>query len=116
MIPAELSALVWPLTLILCVLVVLRKLRSDLSPITREVVTGLANHAKTYSLAYALAMCYGAAASLQALGDVAKDLGWVYIGAAAKVMQPGIVAIIAFVNRVPEARPAKPPTQPPFSQ
>lgn len=63
----------------------------------------LKQHSAKYALAYAMAMMYAAAASLQSLSEVAVAMHWVYVGAAAKVLQPGVVAVIAYVSNGPTA-------------
>lgn len=95
------NSLVWPLSFLLVALLVLRQVREQLEPITTGVVRGLSSHAQRYALGYALACLYASAASLQALADEATRLGWLYVAAAAKVIQPGAVAIIAYVTKAP---------------
>ena len=94
-------AVLWPLACLLVALLALRQVREDTRPVVRAVSAGLAQHAQRYALAYAMATLYGAAASLQALAEVAQQLGWVHVAAAAKVIQPGAVAVIAYVSRSP---------------
>ena len=110
---------VWPLAFVLVSLFILRQLRDEVRPIFINVVGGVASNAKQYSLMYAMAFIYASAASLQALAEVATSFGWVHVAAFAKVAQPGIVAIIAYVTKPPsftQAAPDKPtPTNPPFA-
>lgn len=98
---------VLPLLAILALLVVAHQFRERLEPVIAAVVAGLAKHASQHSLAYALAFLYAAAASLQALAEVATEHGWVYVAAFAKVAQPAAVAIIAFVRPSPTQEAAK---------
>lgn len=65
------------------------------------VEQGLINDAIKDYKAYAMATMYALAASLQALSDVASGMGWHKTAAVAKVVLPGIVAVIAFVNKSP---------------
>jgi hypothetical protein len=102
-----LSPAIWPLTFILVSLFILRQIRQDVNPIFKGVIGGLAQHSTKYALAYAMASLYAAAASLQALAEVATQFHWVYLAAAAKVMQPGIVAVIAYITKGPSAEPSE---------
>jgi hypothetical protein len=65
------------------------------------VERSLTAQAATYAPAYAMGFLYASAASLQALTEVASQMQWPYLVAASKVLQPGIVAIIAYVNKSP---------------
>jgi len=117
--PADLMAansIVWPLTVLLIMLFVLRQIESEVKPIVAGMVTGLAAQSTRNAASWAMAALMAAAASCQALGEVATDLGWIYAAAAAKVFQPGLVAVIAFVMRSPaQNAEAKPKTNPPFA-
>lgn len=101
--------LIWPLAFLLVALLVVRQIRDEMKPVARAVVDGLAKHGARHSLAYAMAILYATAASLQALADVARDMGWLYVEAFAKVVQPGAVAIIAFVRPSPAESGTRPP-------
>lgn len=94
--------LIWPLSFVLVALFVLRKVEEEIRPLVRNVVGGVAKNAQQYALMYAMAFIYASAASLQALGEVATQFGWIYVAAAAKVLQPGIVAVIAYVTKPPQ--------------
>jgi hypothetical protein len=115
---ADTLPLIWPLAFVLVALFVLRKIEAQINPIIVNVVGGVATNAKQYALMYAMAFIYASAASLQALGEVATGFGWIHIAAFAKVAQPGIVAIIAYVTKPPQFTQAnadvKTPTNPPF--
>ena len=65
------------------------------------VEKSLTAQAAAYAPAYAMGFLYASAASLQALTEVAAQMQWPYLAAASKVLQPGIVAVIAFVNKSP---------------
>lgn len=91
----------WPLAIVAIVVFCAWWLCSDLRPIVSGVISGIAAHAQKYAPSYGIALLLGLAASLQALSEVAEKLGWVYAGAIAKVMQPGIVAMIGFIMRSP---------------
>lgn len=93
--------LVWPLTFLLLALIIIRKIGDDMRPVFVGVVGGVAQNAKQYSLMYAMGALYATGASLQALGEVATQFEWVYVAAFAKVAQPGVIAIIAYVTKPP---------------
>ena len=97
-----LGANVWPLSFLLIAFIVLRRVRNSLEPIINGMTGTLKVQATRYAMAWALACMYAAGASLQALGEVATSLGWVYVAAFAKVTQPAIIAVIAFVNKTPD--------------
>lgn len=109
-----LAPLVWPLCFLLVALLVLRHIKHSLEPIVTGMTGTLKVQATKYAMAWALAMMYASAASLQALGEVATSLGWIYVAAFAKVTQPAVVAVIAFVNKAPEAIAQPGTTKPPF--
>lgn len=100
--------LVWPLTFLLLALFVLRKVGDDMRPVFVGVVGGVAQNAKQYSLMYAMGALYATGASLQALGEVATQFDWIYVAAFAKVAQPGVIAIIAYVTKPPAITQANP--------
>ncbi len=96
-----LAPFAWPIAALLLVVFLAWWLCSDLRPIVTGVIGGIAAHAQKYAPSYGIAVLLGLAASHQALAEVAEKLGWVYAGAIAKVMQPGIVAMIGFIMRSP---------------
>lgn len=100
--------LIWPLCVVLIILFILRRVGDDIKPIAHGVVGGLAKNAQQHALAYAMAMLYATAASLQALAEVAASFHWDYLAAFAKVLQPGTVAIIAYVTKPPAFTQAAP--------
>jgi len=100
--------LVWPLTFLVIALFLLRKVEAQVNPIVVGIVSGVSINAKQYALMYAMALLYASAASLQALGEVAASFHWVYVAAFAKVLQPGLVAVIAYVTKPPQFTQAKP--------
>lgn len=75
--------------------------------IADAVEQGLVKDAVANYRSYAMAAMYAGAASLQALSDVAQSMAWHKTAAAAKVIQPGLVAIIAYVNKSPSQEPPK---------
>jgi hypothetical protein len=101
---------VWPLTFLLVSLFVLRRIEEDLRPVFRNVVTGVAANAQSNALRYAMAMMLASLSAMQALGDVARELGWVYIEAFAKVAQPALAAIVGYI--IKSDSPTSSPTPP----
>lgn len=110
--PFAAGSIVWPLTVLTIALVILRKVDAEMRPIVSGMVSGLAAKSARNAENWAMAALMAAAASCQALGEIATDMQWAYVAALAKVMQPGLVAVIAFVMRSP-AQSAL-PTNPPF--
>lgn len=111
-----LAPMVWPLCFLLVAFTILRQVKNRVEPIFDGMTSTLKVQATRYALAWSLCMLYAAAASLQALGDVAEKMGWVYVDAFAQVVQPAVVAVIAFVNKAPEAiAQPKTTTTPPFA-
>lgn len=95
------NSLVWPITVLLITLFVLRQIEQDVKPIFAGMVRGLAAQSTSNAASWAMAILIASGASCQALGEVATELGWIYVAAIAKVFQPGIVALIAYVMRSP---------------
>ena len=111
----EASSLVWPLCFLLISLLILRQLRDDVRPIFTGMVSALASQSQKNAMAWAIGMMLGTVASLQAVVEVAQQMHWLYIGALAKVMQPGLAAIIAYVTKSPIGPAPQPSTTtPPF--
>ncbi len=104
---AETLNLVWPLAFVLVALLVLRKVESDFRPVVVGIVNGLASNAQQKASVYAMCCAYVAAASLQSLGDVARQFEWVHVEAFAKVVQPGVVAAICFFRPSPTQTASK---------
>lgn len=112
---SDLTQFVWPLAAIVVALFVLRKVGDDLRPIANNVVNGLAKNAQQHALGYAMALLLATLGSLQALAEVAAEFHWVYVGAFAKVMQPGLAAIVGYVIKPPAFTQANPESNPPFN-
>ena len=109
---------VWPLSFILVSLFILRRVGDDMRPIVNGVVGGVAKNAQQHALMYAMGLLYASTASLQALSEVATSFHWVYVAAFAKVAQPGLVAVIAYVTKppnLPDTSPYLSKTTPPFA-
>lgn len=89
------------LVAVLLALLVIYKAGERARRLADAVEQGLVNDAIKDYKAYAMAAMYALAASLQALSDVAGSMGWHKTAAVSKVVLPGIVAIIAYVNKSP---------------
>jgi len=87
-------------------------IRDAVRPVVVAVVSGLIGHATKYATGYAFGMLLATAASLQELAAIATDNHWTYVAAAAKVLQPGLVAVIAYIRPAPAPAPAQ-QNQPP---
>lgn len=92
----------------LTVLVITRRLASDLRPIFTNVVGGVAKSAQSNAPAYAIAILFGLSASLSAFIDVFKELSASALSAMswhqyatlwAKVLNPFIVAVLAYATQ-----------------
>lgn len=103
--------LVWPLTFLLVSLFILRRIEEDLRPVFRNVVNGVASNAQGNALRYAMAMMLASLSGMQALGDVARELGWIYVEAFAKVAQPALAAIVGYIIKSDGPTPSTPVTQ-----
>jgi hypothetical protein len=118
------ESFVWPLCLTLIILVVLRKVEAQLSPIVIAMTQGVAGQAKNRATDYAKAMMFGLSASLAAFYDLFSQLDvssfhhmslHQYLALWAKVANPFVVAVLAYATQS-GATPSKTPTvsTPPF--
>jgi hypothetical protein len=114
----DLSALAWPLVVLVLLLSVLHRLREDLRPVFRSLIEGLAVAARANAPTYAAMLGFGLSASLSGFWDVFHVLGradldalsWhQYAALWTKVLNPFIVAVLAYGSR-PGATP--PPSLP----
>lgn len=114
------SSLLWPLTVILILLVVLREAWEELRPIFVSMVNGLAKSAAANANLVGLALLFGVSASLSAFWDVfhaldrksLMEMSWhQYLSLWTKVWNPFIVAFLAKMLPAP---PKTNETQPPF--
>ncbi len=85
-----------PLAIIFLGLLLLRRADAVVQPIVINVVNGLAKQAGSNSLFFGLMIGYGLSAGLQSLAEQATILKWLVIAALAKVLNPIIVAMLAF--------------------
>lgn len=110
------SNAVWPLAGVLVVLFIFRQFREDIDPIMKNMITTLAGQAPRYAIIWSFALLTATLASLQALQEVAQQMHWVYIGALAKIMQPGLAVLVAYGRPAPAPAAPNGQTQPPFPQ
>ena len=108
-----LAPMVWPLCFLLIALLILRQIKDEVKPIFSGMVKTLAIQSQRNALAWALGMMLGTVASLQAVVEVANQYHWLYIGAAAKILQPGLTAVIGFITKSPFTSPQG--STPPFN-
>lgn len=112
------NSLVWPLTFIFVSLVVLRQLRDQVAPIFRGMVSSLTVQSSRYAMAWTFAALTATLAALQSLQEVCQQMHWVYIGAAAKVLQPGLAVLVAYGRAQPtngtNGTPGSTPSTAPF--
>ena len=106
--PFSADSVVWPLTFLLVMLFVLRRLDQDVRPILISVVNGVAQDASSNARAYAIAILFGLSASFSAFWDVFHSLdaeklsamSWhSYLANWTKVLNPFIVAILAYATK-----------------
>ena len=95
----DIAPFAWPLVVALVLLYLLRRVSNEVQPIVVSVVSGLATQAKSNALGYGLAIGYGFSAALQSLAEQATILHWVVIAAMAKVLNPLIVAMLAYAAK-----------------
>ncbi len=105
----DISPFAWPLVVALVLLYLLNKVSNEVRPIVVNVVAGLAGQAQNNALTYGLMIGYGLSASLQSLAEQATLLHWFVLAAFAKVVNPCIVAMLAFAAKS-DITTAKPPT------
>lgn len=97
--PFAAGSLVWPLCFLLVALCALRKVEQDVRPIFIAVSQGVAKQASGNAGAYAMAIGFGLSASLMATAEQADKLGWVYLAAAAKILNPFIAGCVAYATQ-----------------
>lgn len=124
--PFDPSQFIWPLVALLAAVYFSRKVATDVRPIFINVINGVASGAKTNWMAYGIAILFGLSASLSAFIDVFKDMSHQafasmsmhqYLALWGKVLQPFIVAILAYATQNKFKAPAPPASSvsaPPF--
>lgn len=109
----EASSIVWPLSFLLIMLILLRQLREDVRPIFIGMVGTLAKQSTSNAVSWAIGLMMGLLGSLEALGEVAQAMHWTYLAAFAKVLQPGLAAIVGYIIASPAQKPPATPSVPP---
>lgn len=109
------NSLVWPLSFILIALLLLRQLRDDVRPIFTGMIGSLAKQSTSNAVAWAMGIMMGLLGSLEALGEVAQQMHWLYLAAFAKVLQPGLAAVVSYIMASPAQKPPATPATPPAS-
>lgn len=99
---------VWPLTILLVALLVLRQVREEMKPVFNSIIGGLSKNAQSNATQYAIAIGFGLSASMSAFYDVFNDLtsanltalSWhQYAALWTKVLNPFIVAVLAYATQ-----------------
>lgn len=109
------NSMVWPLAFLLIALLILRQLKEDVRPIFVSMLGSLHQHSARNAVAWAFAIMTATLASLQALQEVASQMGWVYVQVTAKVLQPGLAVLVAYGRPSPVGGIQTPTgTTPPF--
>ena len=112
---------VWPLLIFAILLLGLHQVKEQFNPVIGGIVKGLSLHAQQNAVGYGMAIMFGLSASLAAFYDLFSQMSktdfdhmsWhQYMALWAKVLNPFIVASLAYATK---AAPSKPtPTNPPF--
>jgi signal transduction histidine kinase len=110
----EASSIIWPLCFLLIILFVLRQVRDDVKPIFQGMIGTLATQSQSNAVGWALGILIATLGSLQALGEVAHAMNWKYIEAAAKVLQPGLAALLGYIMASPAQKAKIGQTNPPI--
>lgn len=109
-----LSANVWPLAFLFVFLVLLKAFRQEVQPLFLVVRDGLKVQAGRNSVAWAVGGMVGTLASLQAMSEVGESMHWPYVAAGAKILQPGLAAVLGYIMKSPSQQVATGTTNPPF--
>lgn len=108
-------AAVWPLLVFAILLIGLHQVKEQVNPVIGGIVKGLSMHAQQNATAYGMAILFGLSASLAAFYDLFSQvsktdidgMSWhQYLSLWAKVLNPFIVAALAYATKSP---PPKPP-------
>ena len=105
----DIAPFAWPAVVALVLLYLLRRVSARVDPIVINVVNGIASQAQSNALTYGLMIGYGLSASLQSLAEQATLLHWLVVAAIAKVINPCIVAMLAFAAKSDLTGKAVPP-------
>lgn len=103
-----------PLAVLLIVLIGLHRVRETVNPIFVAMVTSLAKHASSNATDYAIGMMFGLSASLSAIYDVLSQIDrttaagmspWQWMAIWSKVLNPFVVAFLAYAQRINPKQP-----------
>lgn len=89
----------WPVISLLLGIYAARRLGSDLRPVFMGFIRGMSDQAQRYSYFFAYGILLATAASDQELAKIADQFGWKACAAIAEVLQPGLVAFLAFLPK-----------------
>lgn len=124
---AQILPFLWPTVALMAVLLVSiasRRLASDVRPIFVGIVGGVAKSASSNAQAYAIAIMFGLSASLSAFYDVFSqmdvkafaDMTWhQYAAMWSKVLNPFLVAVLAYATQNKFVPKGSGSTNPPFA-
>ena len=110
-------AAVWPLLVFALLLIGLHQVKEQVNPVIGGIVKGLSQHAQQNATAYGMAIMFGLSASLAAFYDLFSQvtktdiagMSWhQYLSLWAKVLNPFIVAALAYATKSPPAKPGHP--------
>lgn len=102
------APLLLPFSILLAVIVISRRLATDMRPVFVNIITGVAEGAKSNAQAYGIAVLFGLTASISSFIDVFHNLDSQQISSMswhqyavlwAKVANPFIVAILAYAMK-----------------
>lgn len=108
--PFAANSFVWPLSLVAVALLVAWRLESDVAPITRGILAGLSEHARSHFLVYALAFLLATNAGIDAFTDTFGKLTrtevsalawWQVLALCGKCLQGPVAALIALLVKSP---------------
>lgn len=111
-------AAIWPLLVFALLLVGLHQVKEQVNPVIGGIVKGLSMHAQANATGYGMAILFGLSASLAAFYDLFSQvsktdiagMSWhQYMSLWAKVLNPFIVASLAYATKaVPPSDPKSP--------
>lgn len=116
-------AVIWPLIVFALLLIGLHQVKEQVNPVIGGIVKGLSVHAQQNAVGYGMAVMFGLSASLAAFYDLFSQvtktdidgMSWhQYMSLWAKVLNPFIVASLAYATKAAPSRPPSVNTNPPF--
>lgn len=119
------NSIIWPLTVLLIALFMLRKAEDSLRPVFTQIIGGVAKNAGSNANFYAIALMFGLSSSLSAFVEVFKEMDaaeWQaitwhqYAALWARILNPFFVTILAYTRDSGKDRKPTGTTEPPFPQ